>query len=115
MKFLADENFDGRIVRGLLRRRSTLDIVRVVDVGQSGVSDPEILEFAANDGRLILTHDVTTMVGYAYDRVDAGRRMPGLIEVPPGTPIGVTIDDLFLLIDCSQPNEWENQVVYLPI
>ena len=36
MRFLADENFDNTIVRGLLRRKLEIDLVRVQDVGLSG-------------------------------------------------------------------------------
>jgi len=43
LKLLADENFDNAIVRGFLRRRTNIDIVRVQDVGLSGEDDPTIL------------------------------------------------------------------------
>ncbi|MCX8049222.1 MAG: DUF5615 family PIN-like protein [Methylohalobius sp.] len=56
----ADENFNNDIVRALLRRRPDLDIVRLQDVGLSGASDPAVLEWAAREGRVLLTHDVTT-------------------------------------------------------
>ena len=44
VRFLADENFNNQIVRGVLRQRPDIDIVRVQDVGLSGVDDPSILE-----------------------------------------------------------------------
>jgi hypothetical protein len=74
----ADENFNNDIVRGLLRRRSDLDIVRIQDVGLSGADDPTILEWAAQEGRVLLTHDVSTITHYAYERVRAGKSMPGV-------------------------------------
>jgi len=43
----ADENFNNDIVRGLLRQKPSLDIVRIQDVGFSGADDPTILEWAA--------------------------------------------------------------------
>jgi len=43
----ADENFNNNIVRGLLRQKPCLDIVRIQDVGLSGADDPTILEWAA--------------------------------------------------------------------
>jgi predicted nuclease of predicted toxin-antitoxin system len=57
MKFLADENFDNSIVRGLMRRQPDIDIIRVQDVGLSGEDDPIVLEWAAQEGRILLTHD----------------------------------------------------------
>ena len=40
LRLLADENFNGDIVRALLLRQPDLDIVRVQDVGLAGVDDP---------------------------------------------------------------------------
>ena len=51
----ADENFNNDIVRGLLRQKPSLDIVRIQDVGFSGADDPTILEWAAQEGRALLT------------------------------------------------------------
>jgi hypothetical protein len=44
MKFLADENFDNTIIRGLERRQVDIEIVRVQDIGLSGKDDPTVLE-----------------------------------------------------------------------
>lgn len=43
IRFLVDEDFDNDIVRGVLRRLRTVDMVRVQDVGLSGKHDPEVL------------------------------------------------------------------------
>lgn len=61
LRLAADENFNNDIVRGLWRRKSELDIVRIQDVGLSGADDPTVLEWAARERRVLLTHDVTTM------------------------------------------------------
>lgn len=73
MKLLVDENFRGAIVRGLLRRRPELDLVRVPDVGLGAADDPTILAWAATEDRLVLTHDAATLIGYAYEHVAAGQ------------------------------------------
>ena len=61
LRLAADENFNGDIVRGLLRRNPKLDIVRVQDVGLSGADDPSVLQWAADQGRVIVTHDISTL------------------------------------------------------
>ena len=81
LRFLADEDFDNDIVRGLQRRLPDLDIVRVQDVQLSGEQDATVLEWAAAERRIVLTHDVTTMTAYAISRIAAGRQMPGLFAV----------------------------------
>ncbi|MBI4602207.1 MAG: DUF5615 family PIN-like protein [Planctomycetes bacterium] len=79
LRFAADENLNGAIVRGLRRRKPDLDILRVQDTPLSGAEDPEVLEWAAVEGRVILTHDVRTMTYHAEERVRAGKRMPGVV------------------------------------
>jgi len=111
----ADENFDNDLVRGLLRRRPELDIVRVQGVGLSGESDPVILEWASRENRILLTHDVSTITYYAYERVESGQSMPGVVEVNRSVPAGVVIEDILLLAELSLDHEWEGQVIYLPL
>lgn len=115
MKFLADENFDNTIIRGLLRRQPNIDIVRVQDVGLSGKDDPTVLEWAAQEQRILLTHDVATITRYAYERLVASKPMPGVIEVISDAPIGIVIEDILLLLSCSYKGELDGQIQYLPL
>jgi predicted nuclease of predicted toxin-antitoxin system len=84
LRLATDEDFNNRILRGLLRRKPELDIVRVQDVGLTGRSDAEVLEWAAREGRVLFTHDVTTMKRYVDERTSAGLPMPGVFEVRSG-------------------------------
>ena len=111
MRLLSDENFNGAILRGLMRRLPKLDLVRVQDVGLKNTDDPIILEWAANEGRILLTHDVSTITMYAYERVNQGLPMTGVVEVIATSPIGKIIDDLELFVCCSEP---EGQVLFIP-
>ena len=115
MRWAADENFNNDIIRGLLRRKPDVDIVRVQDIGLSGANDPTVLKWAADEGRVLLTHDVSTITRYAYERVEAGKPMPGVFEVSRDIPMGIVIEDLVLLTECSLEDEWEGQVRYLPL
>jgi len=115
LRFLVDEDFDNDIVRGMLRRLPSLDIVRAQDVGLSGSVDPIVLEWAAQEGRVLLTHDVSTMTAHTYARVSSGLPMPGVFAVSQLAPINQVIEDLMLLAECSHPGEWEGQVRYVPL
>lgn len=115
LQLAADENFNNNIVRGLLRTKVDVDIVRIQDVGLSGADDPTILDWAAQQGRVLLTHDVSTITKYAYERVEAGQAMPGVFEVSRAASIGQVIEDILLLVECSFENEWEGQIIYLPL
>ena len=92
-----------------------MDIVRIQDVGLSGAGDEAVLEWAAREGRILLTHDVSTLTRYAYDRVKASLPMPGVLEVSRAVPVSTAIEDILLLAELSLPREWEGQIRYLPL
>ncbi len=115
LPMLADENFNNDIVRGVRRRCADADIVRVQDVHLGGADDPTILEWAAQHQRVLLTHDVSTMTRFAYDRVRLGKPMPGIFEVSRKVSLATAIEEIVLLAECSVLGEWEGQVRYLPL
>jgi hypothetical protein len=114
-KFIIDEDFDNRILRGLLRRQSNLDMIRVQDVGLASADDIIILEWAAQEGRILLTHDVNTMTYHAYERVSVEKPMAGVIIVPQSLAIGTAIEDILIVAECTSPAEWQAQILYLPL
>ena len=115
LRLVSDENFNNNIVRGLLRQKWDVDLVRVQDVGLSGADDRTILEWAAGQNRILLTHDVSTITKYAYERIETGQAMPGVFEVRRTAPIGPVIEDIVLLVECSLDQEWAGQIIYLPL
>ncbi|HEY3571019.1 MAG TPA: DUF5615 family PIN-like protein [Thermoanaerobaculia bacterium] len=115
IRLAADENFNGYIVRGLLRRNPNLDILRVQDTEVSEADDPTVLEWAARQGRVLITHDVNTIPRFAYERVLAEKPMPGVFEVSDSLPLGQAIEDLLLLAECSEEGDWEGQILYIPL
>ncbi|MFN8061232.1 MAG: DUF5615 family PIN-like protein [Vicinamibacterales bacterium] len=112
LRLAADENFDGDIVRGLLRRNPQVDVLREQDVGLSGATDPAVLEWAATENRVV---DVSTLAGHAFARVTAGQAMPGVFAVPAMLAVDRAIDDLLRLTECSHSGEWVGRVQFLPL
>jgi Domain of unknown function (DUF5615) len=115
LRLLADENFNGDIIRGVLLRRPEVDLVRVQDVGLSGSPDEDVLAWSAGNDRIILTHDRATMPDLAYDRLAEGDAMPGVFVFNDRFPIGQAIDEILLLDECSEGPEWTGRVVHLPL
>jgi len=114
IKLAADENLNNNIIRGLLRRKLDIDIMRIQDVGLSGADDVAVLDWAAQEGRVLLTHDVCTRTKYACERIESGQSMPGLFEIDVNAPMGAIIEDILLLVELSLPGEWEGSIGYLP-
>lgn len=114
-RFLADEDFNRAITRGVLRARPEVDIVRVQDVGLRTKDDAAVLEWAAGEGRALLTHDAQTMPKLAYEMVLEGLPMAGVFVVSQEAAVGQIIGEVILLADYSLEVEWANTVNYLPL
>lgn len=115
LKFLSDENFNGDVLRGLRLRIDELDILRVQDVTLAGQDDSVVLDWAAANGRLVLTHDRATMPDHAFRRVSRGDFMPGLIVVSDRLPTSLIISELLIIAECGEPADFANRVWYLPL
>ncbi|MBA3484655.1 MAG: DUF5615 family PIN-like protein [Pirellulales bacterium] len=114
-QFLADEDFNGRIVRGLLRRRNDFDIVRAQDVGLTSAPDDVILQWATERNRVLLTHDARTMPRHACARLASGQHIAGMFVVDDLAPIGACLEDILLLDGVSAEGEWQDRIFYLPL
>lgn len=115
LRLLADENLNHDLIRGVLRRMPSLDLVRVQDVGLREVDDPSVLEWAARERRITLTHDVNTMTAFAFDRIRRNQAMPGMFVVTQQAALATVIADILLIAECSDSSEYEGQVIYLPL
>ena len=103
------------IVRGLLYRLPDLNLVRVQDVGLEAAIDPVVLAWAAQNQRIVVTHDRATLPAFAFRRIVAGEPMPGVFVINDRLPVGRAIEELILVTTCSEASEWEGIVLYLPL
>ncbi|MPZ17654.1 MAG: hypothetical protein GEV06_07065 [Luteitalea sp.] len=115
LPLLIDENLNHQILRGLRLRLPALDYIVAQNATLRGAADETVLEWAAEHGRILVTHDVNTVPRHAYDRVRADQPMPGVVLVPGNLGVGLAISELATLIECSTTAECVNQVFYLPI
>ena len=114
-KIIADQNFHGPTLRGLIARIRNLDFVRTEDIGLKRFQDTNILEWAAEHDRLVLTHDARTFINFAYERMAQGKDFHGVIVVPASLSIRSSIEDLAMILECSSDDEFLNSFVRLPI
>ena len=57
LRLFIDQDLDHDILRGLMRRIPRLDAVTAFEAGMSEVDDRELLIRAAQEGRVVVTHD----------------------------------------------------------
>jgi hypothetical protein len=114
LRIATDENIDGAILRGILRRYPMLDVVRIQDTPLYGKPDPHVLEWVTQEERILLTHDARTMPNFAYARIEAGKLVRGIFVIDDHAPIRLVLDNLYTIIGASDPEEWDNLVIFLP-
>ena len=71
-KFQPDANLHFEIVAGVLRREPAVDFQSAQEVFEEGLGDDEVLELAASEDRILISHDVSTMPGH-FERLLARR------------------------------------------
>src|SRR5690606_25508573 len=97
LRLLADENLDRTIVAGIRSQLPDLEFPIAQEAGLTGTSDPELLAWAADQDRIVVSHDVSTMTKFAIERLRQGHRMPGLLLVPSTTTASVAIEELLAI------------------
>jgi hypothetical protein len=114
VRFQADADLDGRIVRGLRRASPEIDIRSALDASLAGLEDPEVLRIAADSERILVSQDRRTMPGH-FARYVNRATSPGVILVREATPIATAIEDIVLIWSASEAEEWMNRLVWIPL
>lgn len=112
-RFLADADFNQKIVFGLRRREPTIDFQTARQGNVLGRPDPEVLSIAARENRILVSHDRATMPAH-FARFTAAQSNPGLIIISQETDIGAVIEDLLLIWAGSTLGEWRDKIGFIP-
>src|SRR3989304_2730856 len=115
LQLATDENFNGDIVRCLLFRLPDLNLVRVQDLGIKAAIDPVVLAWAAQNHRIVVTHDRATLPAFAYERVVAGEPMPGVFVINDRLPVGNVTEETLVAPTRPETSERAGRVLYLPL
>ena len=81
----------------------------------TGVEDRTLLEWASRHDRVLLTHDVQTLVGFAWEFVSLGKPIAGVNVLGRNLRVSQAVEELLLIAECSEPEEWAGVVAYLPL
>jgi hypothetical protein len=114
VRFIADYDFNGEIVDGLVRREPSIDFLTGFEAGLEGIPDRDVLGKAANEDRVLVTHDRRTMPSH-FGEFIAHRHSPGVLIISQRVEIGAAIEELLLIWSASDSEEWTNRILYLPL
>jgi hypothetical protein len=113
IRFQADADLNPEIGLGLRRREPTIDFRGAVGVIPHGALDPEVLQIAAETGRVLVSRDVTTMQSH-FEGFIKQHDSPGLLLIPSSRPIGSAIEGLLTVWLTWSPEDLRNLIRWLP-
>lgn len=115
VRFLADANLNHAIVTGCVRREPALDFLSAQAANLQAVDDREVLAIAAAQDRVLVTHDFRTMPQHFAEFLAAGGSTPGVFLVKQSTPLALVIEELVLVWTASEPADWINRILEVPL
>lgn len=115
LRFLADEDLRSAIVRAIRRMEPSIELSTVQEEGLAGAVDSLVLDYCFQNGWLLLSHDVTTMKALAEERIEKQIGMHGLFLIPQDRPTREVAESVVMMWSASAFEEWQNQIVYLPL
>jgi len=117
VRFLADENIDVHIIQGVWVREPAIDILDVKRAGLRGTKDPALLELAAEQGRILITHDRNTMTQHFRERLAARKIVTRLVPRSQTAQRHRRHNRMAASCLDSIPSgeEWRDQIVYVPV
>jgi predicted nuclease of predicted toxin-antitoxin system len=114
VRYQADADLNQVIVTGVLRREPTIDFQTAFAAGLEGVKDSEVLAIAAQQERILVSHDRKTMPS-EFAAFITRNQSSGIIIISRKLPIEVVIEELLLIWAASSVEEWVNRIAKLPL
>lgn len=120
LRFLLDENLRGDLWGALkdhnARGQYPVDTMRVGDspAPPLGSSDADLLLWAEQEGRILVTLDKNTMPGHLRKHLQGGRHSPGVFLVRLSSTVGEVVFYLAAAAYASDPVDWLDRFVYIP-
>jgi hypothetical protein len=120
LRYVLDEHLRGALWVALQQHNAAgVDPVDVVQVGDPpdlpcGTTDPDLLVWAEREGRLVVTRDWRTMPRHLAAHLLAGHHSPGVCLLQKSRALPQLVFSLALAAHASDPQEWRDQVRFLP-
>jgi hypothetical protein len=113
IRFQADADLRVPIISGIKRRDPTIDFATAHEAGLAGLSDQAVLALAASNGRILVSHDVTTMPE-AFSRFIQEHASSGVILISQELSYREAIEGLLRVWSGTEAEDWENVLSFLP-
>jgi hypothetical protein len=117
IRFLLDENLSPKLKAAVLRFNPQIDILRVgdFDTPSLGTLDPEILLYLELSQRLLVTDNRKSMPSHLEEHWSSGRYIWGLLWLRPNMALSQLAEDLYLIWETSEAEEWLDKIDWIPL
>lgn len=110
IRFQADNDLNARIIAAVLRLNRAIGIKTAASAGfHTGTLDPIVLKTAAEEGRILVSHDQRTLPWHFASFIET-QTSPGVIIIPQSLPVGDAAKWLHLIWEAAQPEEYLNRI-----
>jgi hypothetical protein len=113
VRFQADADFHVPIIKGVRRRERSVDFATAHEAGLAGLDDPAVLALAASNGRVLVSHDVSTMPEQFSNFIQE-RTSAGVILISQELSYREAIEGLLRVWSRSEAEDWQNVLSFLP-
>jgi hypothetical protein len=114
VRLLADADLTYSIVAALKRREPGVDFLTASAAGLEGLPGSEVLEVAARQGRVLVTHDRRRMPRH-FGEFIREKTSPGVFVISQRHPPAQAAEELLLIWSATEAEEWENRICSLPL
>ncbi|MDI6793026.1 MAG: DUF5615 family PIN-like protein [bacterium] len=115
--YLVDENTTPALVDQLQRRQPTMSVLKVGDemALPKGTADPDILLWLERNGFSLVTRNRKSMPRHLQEHLVKGHHVPGIFTLKPQAALGDILDDLVFIWEVAEPDEYQDQIVHIPL
>jgi Domain of unknown function (DUF5615) len=117
IRYLFDENVSPRLKTALLRREPAIDVLRIGDpqTPPLGTPDPDILRYLEGAHRALITGNRASMPGHVAAHLAGGGHHWGVFRLRRWAAFRQVIEDLHLLWEASEDEDWIDQLAWIPL
>lgn len=116
VRLLIDENLPPSYQTQLLRRKSELTVWMIGDPGTppKGTLDPEILIWCEQHEFILVTNNRRSMPVHLLEHLNRGAHIPGILVFRAQASWGRLLEDLILIAEVDELEEFRDRIVHIP-
>lgn len=117
IQYLIDENLPNLYQEQLKHYLPELKVLMVGDPNapEKGTLDPEILLWCEGHDFILVTNNRRSMPVHLRDHLENSHQIPGIFTFRKNFSVGKVIEDLVLIAEAGDPEEYKNRITHIPL